>query len=266
MTVITNEEFARNPYNPQPGLQGPIQPTTQPNIPPPVEGVERQTPAGAAFSRENILGAEADRQRFEKNLVEKRANADLSKDFDIADYIPDRHAAYVETYLDNAIDPESAAEVTKRLDQQLDDELVLQTSGFEGVALRMFASISDPTSLPAIPLSMINKMGKLGKIVVGSGVVGGSVAAQEAFLNHSQDTRTIEEINTAIGAGFLMGGFLGPLIAKNTKLTTEATQELTSAIRGQKRTYTLAVGEKGPVKVSIDPDSFRAKFGTLDCP
>ncbi len=85
-------------------------------------------------------------------------------------------------------------------------------------------------------------------------------------MNHSQDTRTIEEINMAIGAGFLMGGFLGPLIAKNTKLTTEATQELTSAIRGQKRTYTLAVGEKGPVKVSIDPDSFRAKFGTLDCP
>jgi len=267
MTVISNEEFASNPYNPRGDVPGPLNRVAPPTIPEPQEGVDRQSPLGAAFSRENIVGAEADRQRFDKNLIKSQSEAEIDGEFDLGSHIPERHIGFAQVYVDNAIDPESAQRVTERLDQQQDDDLVLHSSGMEGVALRMLASVSDPTSLPVIPLSMIQKMGTLGKVLAGSGVVGGSVATQEAFLQHSQDTRTLEETNIAIGTSLIIGGFLGPLLSKsNPKLLDEAMQEGRAAVRGQKKMYSVAIGEKGPVKISIDPDSFRAKFSVLDCP
>ena len=267
MTVITNEEFARNPFDPQPAPFGPVQRSVPPSIPEPIEGVERQGTLGAGFSRENILKAEADRQRIDKNLVKKQAEAELDGTFDLGAHIPERHLGFAQVYVDNAIDPESAELITQRLDQQIDDDLVLHSSGMEGIAMRMLASVSDPTSLPVIPLSMMSKMGTLGKVLTGSGVVGASVAAQEAFLQHSQDTRTLEETNVAVGTSLLVGGFLGPLLSKsNPKLLDEAIQEAKVAVRGNKKTYSVAISPQGPVKISIDPESFRAKFSVLDCP
>lgn len=266
MTVITNAEFARNPWNPQESPMGPVQPVV-PQAPGVPEGVDRQSTVGAAFSRENILGAENDRQRFDKRVAEAQAKADLNEPFDLGAHIPEHLSQYAQVYIDNAIDPESAQVVTDRLNQQLDDDLVLQTSGVEGVAMRMIASVLDPTSIPAIPLTMISKLGTLGKVVTGAGVLGGSVAAQEAFLHHSQDTRTLEETNIAVGTGLIFGGILGPILSKNGDLLAEGLQDMRTAVRGQKKQFVIKNFTDGkPATVTIEPDSFRAKFTRLDCP
>ena len=267
MTVITNAEYARNPWNPQAAPQGPVQPTIPQIDTEPLEGVDRQSTAGAAFSRENIIGAERDRQRFDQNLATAQSNAQLDEPFDLGASIPEHLREFAQVYIDNAIDPESAQVITDRLNQQIDDDTVLHTSGVEGVAMRMVASILDPSSIPAIPLTMISKLGTLGKIVTGSGVIGGSVAAQEAFLHHSQDTRILEETNIAIGTGLLFGGILGPLLSNNGNLLAEALQDMRTAVRGQKKQFVIKnfAGNKDAT-VTIEPKSFRAKFTRLDCP
>jgi hypothetical protein len=267
MTIISEAELDRNPLNPGPPVHGPLRPQVPQHIP--QDGVEIQGVMGAGFSRENTVGAELDRQRSEDELLRAQANADLGAPYDPLSDIPERHVGFAELYVENAIDTESANVITKRLDQQQQDELTLQTEGFQGLAARMVAAVFDPTAVAVLPLTTLSKMGTLGKIALGAGALGGSQVAQEAFLHHANDTRTIEESNIAIGAATLMGGVLGPLIAPTNKaLLDEAIAELTDLARGQTKKYTVAVGTKGPVKVAINPDSIgtKFKFTRLDCP
>jgi len=266
MTIISEADLDRNPLNPVPS-QGPLQPQMEPRVP--MEGVAQQGVIGAGFSRENSVGAELDRQRSEDELIKAQAAADLGAPYDPLSDIPERHTGFAELYVENAIDTASANVITKRLDQQQNDELVLQTEGFSGLAARMAGAVFDPTAVTMLPLTTLSKMGTLGKIALGAGALGGSQVAQEAFLHHANDTRTIEESNIAIGAAVLMGGVLGPLIAPaNKALLEEATAELTNLARGQAKSYTVAVGAKGPTKIAINPDSIgvKFKFTRMDCP
>ena len=267
MTVIDEATLDRNPLNPGLDLQGPQQPQVDQHLP--MDGVERQGVMGAGFSRENTLGASSDRLRSDNELTKAQAEADLGTPYDPLSDIPDRHVGFAELYAEDAIDTASANVITRRLDQQADDELVLQTSGIAGVAARVIAAVFDPAGYVFLPLTTLSKMGTLGKIALGSGALGGSAVAQEAFLHHANDTRTIEESNIAIGAATIMGGILGPLIAPaNKALLEEATAELTNLARGQVKSYTVAIGEKGPVKIAINTDSIgvKFKFTRMDCP
>jgi hypothetical protein len=267
MTIISEAQLDKDPLNPTPAAQGPFQPVAQQQEV--REGVEPQGVLGAAFSRENTVGSELDRQKFENDLSQAQASADLSQPYDPIGDIPDRHVQFAEIYAESAIDTESANVITRRLDQQQNDELVLQTEGFQGLAARMVAAVFDPTAVTVLPLTVMSKMGTFGKIALGAGALGGSQVAQEAFLHHANDTRTIEESNVAIGAAFLIGGVMGPLVARgSSSVLDESIAELTDLARGQTRKFTVAVGSKGPVKIAIDPKSIgmKSKFTRLDCP
>ena len=236
MTVISVEAFERNPYNPQ-EVQGPRMPLEGEQLPP---GVQERSVVGASFSRENIIQSAFDRQRFKDNLTRAQSTADLNEPFNIAENIPDRHASRADVYLSNAIDKTTADMVTQRLDQQIEDERTIQEGGGFGLLARFVASASDPTSLPVIPLSILTKMGTLGKVAMGAGVVGGSVAAQELILQNQQDTRTVEETNLAIGMGTVIGGVLGPIIARSD-LLSEVLHEAKAAARGQRKFINMGV-------------------------
>jgi hypothetical protein len=258
MTVITNAAFEANPNNPQ-EHSGAIVPQTPLNLPRP--GVERQSVVGAALSRENIIKSSHDSADFRHNLNEAQSFAPTDEPFDVGASIPARHIGHADIYAMEAIDQNSADVITARLDQQVDDEQVLQDAGIGGVAARMLSSVADPTTLPVIPINLIRNMRTVGKVAMGAGVLGGSVAAQEVFLQNTQDNRTIEETNIAITTGTIFGAVLGPLLSRNDDLFKEAINEMRAAARGQDKTFVVD-GQK----VKINRDSFRAKFSTLDCP
>ena len=267
MTIISEEQLDRQGLNPGPSPLGPVEPQVPQATP--MEGTHVQGVMGAGFSRENTIGAEIDRQRSEDELIKARAQADLGAPYDPLSDIPDRHTGFAHLYVENAINTASANVITKRLDQQELDELTLQTEGIAGLASRLAAAVFDPAAVVFLPVTQMAKMGTLGKIALGSGALGGSQAAQEAFLHHANDTRTIEESNMAIGAATIMGGILGPLVAPTHRaLLDEATAELTNLARGQQKKFSVAISPKGPVKVAINPDSIgtKFKFTRLDCP
>ncbi len=231
-----------------------------------VDGVEEQGLMGAAASRENIIGSELDRQEFEDQLLSAKNQGD-TPDYHPLQDMPDRHRAHIALYANEAVNKESADVITRRLDQQVQDELTLNTAGVPGVAARMAAAVFDPTNAVYIPITWLSKMGTFGKVALGGSILGGGQATQEALLHHANNTRTVEESNIAIGSAFVIGGILGPILSRS-KLMDEAIAELSDIARGQTRQFTVAHSPAGPVKIGINKASIGKKFDftRLDCP
>lgn len=139
---------------------------------------------------------------------------------------------YQQLYSDNFVASNSAEE-TKSIMDRIDKEEAyrdtLSRAGVMGIAANMAAGTLSPTVL--IPIGGWEYAGvRAGRaLAIGiraaeaAGIVGASVAGQEAVLQGTQETRTAAESAFAIGSATVLGGALGAAAAYLTRPAMEAT-------------------------------------------
>lgn len=196
----------RDPFMPK-GMYIGLHATDEPE-PSLMEGV------GAALRYENIIGgaissAQNDYTTEELNRVDPGYNP----------FAPDEIRGY-EEYADKFIDSNNPL-MTKVIKQDLDrnrrENETLDAMGWTGVALRVGASLVDPTIL--IPGGTLVKAGRVGyrigrsALAVGA-ATGAAVTTQEAILSSVNPGRTDQESIMAIGGSVVLGALLGAAGAK----------------------------------------------------
>lgn len=166
--------------------------------------------ARAAFERENEVVSSIAKLKSNFQFTDE-----IDPNFDIADYLMDEIdqtpiAPYWENFKD--IKNRNNAELLKKdLERQLNNEEILASSGWKGIAYGVGAGLLSPINL--IPFGTAYKAYKAGKIaksaVITATAGGTSVALSESALQATQETRTTEESLINIAGGTILGGVLG---------------------------------------------------------
>ena len=160
--------------------------------------------------------------------------------FDSIDFIEQnvRNTKYAPFYKDfiSLQNENDANQLLKRIDRQDKNDEILASSGIEGGLYQLAAGITSASNFIPIGGSAY-KAYKAGKVLKGAaltaGAAGVSVAAQEAALHATQETRTLEESAVNVAGGAILGGLLGTgaaLLSKRkfNKLSNTLEKDLSS--------------------------------------
>lgn len=170
---------------------------------------------GAAYRQENLIGSyltDARRTLGDTNFYT------VDESFNPFDHLtPDLEQHALEGRFDNVYNRQAFDAVVANIQKETKDRETLAASGWTGFALSGLAGITDPTIL--LPGGSFVRAGKVGyslgrtALAVGAASAAGT-AVQEAGLQASQETRTLEESAVAIGGSAILGGLIGMAGAK----------------------------------------------------
>lgn len=179
----------------------------------------------AAFRTENIIGSLLNDDTLTlDNTVEQGYNP-------WEDIVGTKYEDYWESFTRSNNRRYSEA-LKRKIDREEDDRRTIAASGGFGIAAAMAAGVLDPTIL--IPVGgQIGAAGKAGGSAwrVGAGAARGAraafvgVGAQEAVLQASQELRTAEETEIALGGSIVLGGLLGGVFGRLSRPEQIAAQD-----------------------------------------
>lgn len=174
----------------------------------------------AAFRTENIIGSFiTDDTLTLDNTVEQGYNP-------WEDIVGTKYESYWDSFV-RSNNPRYSEALKRKIDAEEDDRRTIAAAGGFGIASAMAAGIIDPTIL--IPVGgQIGAVGKAGASAwrvgrVGRGAARGAraafigVGAQETVLQATQEIRTAEETEIALGGSIVLGGLLGGVLGKLTR-------------------------------------------------
>ena len=179
----------------------------------------------AAFRTENIIGSLLNDDTLTlDNTVEQGYNP-------WEDIVGTKYEDYWESFTRSNNRRYSEA-LKRKIDAEEDDRRTIAAAGGFGIASAIAAGILDPTIL--IPVGgQIGAAGKAGGSAwrVGAGAARGAraafvgVGAQEAVLQASQELRTAEETEIALGGSIVLGGLLGGVFGRLSRPEQIAAQD-----------------------------------------
>lgn len=227
---------------------------------------------GAAFATHNTLGSMIDR-----GVKESFPLTPLSPELNIVneEYDPFDDIKGYEQYPDSFINVESAEEaeyVKMNIDREIDRRKTINDSGVYGYISSFLAGTADPVMLPLFFMGGGTIAGAKSATIAGLKVgveTGVVLAASEAALHGTQETRTIEESAINITAGTLLTGILGGAmtgmskkkIAQVTKAIDDdlqppaaPTSAGAAAVRSTTKEQETLISAAGLEKVGISPD------------
>lgn len=195
--VLASMDAAAEPYKPVVNVK------PQPTL---VESTK------AAFAKDNSVAS---------FFMAETRGVDNSRDFDFDSLSTENLSGY-EEYANrfvNAKNSQMSDAIKSQIRREREGELTLHnTDGLTEFAVRGAANILDwHTFLPVI--GVVGKSYMVGKTVAGTAArVAGLAAAdqglRELSLHPTQETRTVSESAVNTGAALLLGGMLGPVVAK----------------------------------------------------
>lgn len=149
--------------------------------------------------------------------------------------------------------PRYTARLKATIDRQNDDRRTLAGAGWMGTAAQIMAGVIDPTIL--IPVGgEIAAGGKtawtIGKgALVGARTAGTGAAIQEGLLHSTQETRTAQESEFAIGGSIVLGSLLGGgAAALMSRPEQEAAQAAFAKLNAQPGSIGAAATEKASLE------------------
>lgn len=217
----------------------------------------------AAFERENILFGEM------KDRTIKDETFDPFTAISGTKYEP-MASSFI--YADSLDEVEK---VKESIEKEIENNQILEESGWTGIGMQMVAGTLDPTIL--IPGAKVLRAGS--KIVraskaaaAGAALGTGAIAAQETLLQQQQELRPLEESTYATLAGGMFGGVIGgaaSVMSKSNKALGNTLAE--SIIRDQDIKIKLddsgkAVGVemRSASAAEVDPRVLRQEEGIAD--
>lgn len=169
---------------------------------------------GAAFRTENTIGSAV--MHIKEQWGSSR-ETDVNFDPFEDDYMKG-YEGYAKRFV-HVKNKEHADGIKTSIDRENNDHKIIDDSGWGGTVAQVSAGILDPVTLAgflAMPEVYVP-----GRIALSAGrmAVAGTadVAAREAVLNPTQETRTAEQSMFNIGAGAVLSGVLGGAAGKLTK-------------------------------------------------
>jgi hypothetical protein len=213
-----------NPASPDIGARAP---NMRPR-PPPAPSVGVLGTLGAAFQQENSVVSY-------NNYLAERGGYALDPTHNPLDIIKD--TPYEANHLQRFVDSRSLADTVARMariDREEHNDHLLDAAGAGGILARIVAGALDPTI--AIPGGTIYRGVQIGRAAGRSAVsvglaTAGSVAAQEAILYGTQETRTVAGSAINIGVGTILGGILGGSISLLTRQQRNALEGVLGGLR-----------------------------------
>lgn len=163
---------------------------------------------GAAFRSENTVGSWV-RREYNGWGITNEADPNYSAWNEIKGTPYEDHwSSFVKSN-----NPRYTQFLKTQIDKEEDDRRTLAAAGWGGTVAGMVAGIIDPTLLIPVggEVALAGKGAwRLGRgALTGARIAGTSVAIQEALLQSTQETRTLEESGYAIGGSIILGGLLG---------------------------------------------------------
>lgn len=168
--------------------------------------------AKAAFSQDNSIAS---------YLLSDTRGVSNKRDFDFDPLSRENITGY-EAYanrFENAKNRQMSDAIKKSIDRELKDkETLANTDGLTEFALRGAANVADWHSFVPV-IGVVGKSYMVGKTVAGTagrvaGLAATDQALREASLHPTQETRTGTESAVNTGAALILGGMLGPVVAK----------------------------------------------------
>lgn len=181
---------------------GSTRPATAPAAPEPTSGEMW----GAAFRQNNILASGA------SNITMKVENDVRDKTYSAwKDIAGTPYEEFWDRFAESN-NPDYTSALKAQIDMERNDRDTLAASGWAGVGAGFASALVDPTVL--IPgVGIASKAGEgytLGRMALAGAATGAiGVSAQEAGLQATQETRTVQESAINIGIGTILGGLLG---------------------------------------------------------
>lgn len=219
---------------------------------------------GAASRLENTIGSLANK-RFDLGRIARRWTGYVDPGFDPFETIIDsRYEPWVDRF-SSAINQEEVELIKLELDQELRDKRTLAMSGSTGFAAALMAGTVDPINLIPVGSQVIKgaqaatRLGRIGKgalLTARAGAIG--VGLQEAALQQTQETRSLQEVMMNIGGGTLLAGILGGAAGAFTpgefhQAARQLNQEHTNPITIQSELDTIYVDKEGIATVGELP-------------
>lgn len=227
---------------------------------------------GAAFATHNTLGSMIDR-----GVKESFPLTPLSPELNIVneEYDPFDDIKGYEQYPDSFINVESAEEaeyVKMNIDREIDHRKTINDSGVYGYISSFLAGTADPVMLPLFFMGGGTIAGAKSATIAGLKVgaeTGVVLAASEAALHGTQETRTIEESAINITAGTLLTGILsGAMTEISKKKIAQVTKAIdddlqppaaptsagAAAVRSTTKEQETLIKAAGLEKVGLSPD------------
>lgn len=170
---------------------------------------------GAAFRSENLIGSALTDARRTMGATDFYKVDEAFSPFD--NLTPDLEEHAITGRFDDVYNRQAFDAVVSNIQKETKDRETLAAGGWTGFALSGLAGITDPTIL--LPGGSFVRAGKVGyslgrtALAVGAASAAGT-AVQEAGLQATQETRTLEESASAVGGSAILGGLIGMAGAK----------------------------------------------------
>lgn len=217
----------------------------------------------AAFERENLLfGTIKDRKISDENFDPFAAISGTK-------YEPmARSFIYADTL-------DEVEQVKASIDKEIENNQILEESGWTGIAMQMVAGTLDPTILipGAKAVRAGSKITRVAKAATAGASLGtAAIAAQEALLQQQQEIRPIEESVYATMAGGIFGGVLGgaaSVMSKSNKalgdvLTESIVRDQDIKIKLDDSGKAVGVEMRSASAAEVDPRILRQEEGIAD--
>lgn len=229
-----------------------------PQVPVPAETTTPMPPIGkvfdAAMTRGNTIGSIAE-------AAAGRGMSPPDPNFD-----PFTNIKGYEPFAASFIDAQSDADVARikqRIDQELKRADLIDSAGALGVAAEVLVGLTDPINLVPIGGSavMAGRLGyRVGKSALRVGAAAGlGVAAQEAILQETQETRSGAETAVNVAAGTFLGGVLGGAVG------AFAGRDLSALAKGalEESDVLARITDRGSVGAAATKDTTLAQEGLV---
>lgn len=212
--------------------QGLPTPATQPRDAAPGPRPDAGDTLGAAFRQFNVVGSIYDRVA----TGEKTFKPDESYDplEDVSGY-----ESYARRFLESE-SPEETQQIRNRIDRERRDQQTISDAGGFGLAASFAAGALDPATLIslAIPVSNVGTIpARVGKLVATSIAID---SVSEVAMQNLQETRTAEQSLINVGAGAVLSGLLGGVIA--SRVPRADFDRSVTALNGELNSFGSTVG------------------------